>query len=127
MSPTAPRRPCGAQGCPALVDKGERYCPEHKARHDRHRWREQDRHRGKTAERGYGANHRKLRKLVMAEQPLCPMCEAHGILQAGEELDHIDGNPFNLERDNLQALCGYHHKVKTIREQGGFGQPKKEQ
>ena len=128
MSPTAPRKPCAHPTCPALVNRKDRFCPEHKKQDDRRRWREHDRARGTTAERGYGANHQKLRKVIMAEAPLCPKCEAHGILQAGEEMDHIDGNPWNLERENLQMLCGFHHKQKTAREQGaGFGHAKKEQ
>jgi len=123
LTPMAPKKPCNQSGCAALVNRKERFCAAHKAA----RWKEQDKRREKTTARGYGGNHRRLRKLVMAEQPLCPVCQAEGIIKEATEMDHIDGNAHNLERSNLQMLCARHHRIKTNREQGGFGRPKKEQ
>ena len=49
-----PKRPCNWPGCKALCD-GDAYCPEHRRR--------QDERRGTSAERGYDADHRRLRVL----------------------------------------------------------------
>jgi 5-methylcytosine-specific restriction enzyme A len=53
-----PKHPCHSPGCRALCD-GERYCPEH----SRQKQHEQDQRRGTSAERGYDADHRRLRVL----------------------------------------------------------------
>jgi 5-methylcytosine-specific restriction endonuclease McrA len=49
-----PKRPCHWPGCKALCDE-EAYCAEHR--------RQQDERRGTSAERGYDADHRRLRVL----------------------------------------------------------------
>ena len=102
--------------CPALVRGGGGYCPIHK----RDRGKAYDQQRGTSTQRGYGVTHRRLRKIVMAEQPLCPECLKDGKVEPGTEMDHIDGNPMNRARKNLQMLCKRHHSLKTVREQGGF-------
>src|SRR5450432_1855172 len=56
--PSLPKRPCNSPGCKALSE-GERYCPEHK----RQTRRQHDERRGTSAERGYDADHRRLRVL----------------------------------------------------------------
>jgi len=98
------------------VDTGEKRCPECKTA----TYSAQDRDRPSSSTRGYNRNHYRLRKMVMADQPLCLLCEAEGRIVPGVELDHIDGDPWNLERENLQMLCKKHHSVKTVRKQGGF-------
>ena len=74
------------------------------------------------------SNHqwRKLRKQVLAEQPLCVMCQKVGVITAADTVDHIvphkgDVNLF-WSRDNLQALCSSHHSSqKQSEERGGSG------
>src|ERR1700733_10328416 len=56
--PSLPKRPCNSPGCKALCD-GEQYCPEHR----RQTWHQQDEQRGTSTERGYDADHRRLRVL----------------------------------------------------------------
>lgn len=51
-------RRCPASGCPKILTHGERYCPEHS--------RDRERARGTTAERGYGAEHRRKRAAIVA-------------------------------------------------------------
>ena len=114
--PKRPKTPCNQPGCPALVEPGQRFCPEH-LRQERKRY---DRDRGTSAQRGYGANHRKLRKKVLAEEPLCRECLKENKLTPATEMDHSDGNQWNLERSNLQGLCHGCHSRKTVKEQGGF-------
>jgi 5-methylcytosine-specific restriction enzyme A len=54
--PSLPKRPCNSPGCRALCDAGA-YCLEHK----RKTQRQHDERRGTSAERGYDADHRRLR------------------------------------------------------------------
>ena len=119
--PKKPRRPCGAPRCPELVDTG-RYCETHqKAAYKRDNQARKDK-----GERGfYGADWRRLRKMVLNAEPLCRHCQAEGIVTPANEVDHIDGDSTNLSWDNLQPLCKHHHSRKTALEQGAFGRPKK--
>lgn len=77
--------------------------------------------RASPADRGYGAAWRKLRRIVLASEPLCRHCKARGIVTAAREVDHIDGNVRNLKRSNLQPLCKRCHSAKTVRCDGGLG------
>lgn len=71
--------------------------------------------------RGYGARWRKLRKMVLAAQPLCVRCD-----RPAKHVDHIvprsQGGDDSMA--NLQALCATCHNRKTAREDGGFGNRK---
>jgi 5-methylcytosine-specific restriction enzyme A len=59
--PSLPKRPCSYPGgCPNLVEQdagAEARCPEHQ----RKQAQQQQQQRGKTAERGYDAHHKRLR------------------------------------------------------------------
>ncbi len=70
--------------------------------------------------RGYGARWRKLRRLVLARDPIC---RAPGCNQASTEADHIkprrEGGSDGL--DNLQGLCKPCHSSKTAIEDGRWG------
>jgi len=101
---------CLHPGCTTLVEGGR--CAEHKKQHERYR--------GSASSRGYGRRHQKIREVVMREEPLCRECLKIGRVTPGVEMDHIDGNPYNTARINLQMLCKPCHSVKTIRENGGF-------
>lgn len=54
------------------------------------------------------------RKRLFAEQPLCVMCLARGVVRVATERDHIvpiaEGGPD--ERENTQALCSECNQVK---------------
>lgn len=73
-----------------------------------------------TTERGYGWLWQKLRLLVLADEPLCRFCRERGLIVAAEEVDHIDGDSFNNDRDNLRPLCRDCHLQRTARDQA-FG------
>src|SRR5690625_1882804 len=66
-TPRKPPRPCSWPGCPALVSGRGSRCQAH----ERERQRRQDAERGTTAERGYGALHRRWRRLVLLRDPVC--------------------------------------------------------
>lgn len=121
MSPQRPARPCRAPGCPNLVRGPGSYCPEH-AREVQRRY---DAERGSPSRRGYGRNWRRLRAIVLAEQPLCADPDGvHGDEPPlATEVDHIV--PLRAggtnARSNLQALCKSCHSRKTAREDQRWG------
>ena len=78
-------------------------------------------HNNSTA-RGYNRRWRKLRLLVLQEEPLCRLCREIGRTRLAQVVDHIvakrDGG--TDERDNLQPLCARcHDSVKAAEERGG--------
>ena len=75
--------------------------------------------RPSAASRGYGGRWRKLRLIVLAEEPVCRMC---GRVEA-VHVDHIVARAKGGgdERTNLQGLCQRCHSKKTARVDGGFG------
>jgi 5-methylcytosine-specific restriction protein A len=77
-----------------------------------------DDRRGSSASRGYDHRWRKIRLAVLADEPLCRMCHERGRITAAQEVDHIDGNSRNNERDNLRPLCKPCHSGRTARDQG---------
>lgn len=79
--------------------------------------------RKKTAARGYGAQWRRLRAMVLRREPLCRRCTADGRLVGADVVDHV--RPLSQggtnAMDNLQPLCKRCHDNKTSTEDGGFG------
>lgn len=62
---------------------------------------------------------RAIRQQVLAEQPLCPVCEAQGRIEPAVDVDHIDNDSHNNSRENLRGLCKSHHSEKTATEARG--------
>ena len=66
---------------------------------------------------------RRLRRAILAREPLCRTCLAGGDTREAEELDHI--KPLAKRPDlawapsNLQPLCRPCHSAKTAHESGG--------
>lgn len=65
--------------------------------------------------RGYDARWRKLRLIVLNEEPLCRICRENGRVVAAHHVDHITPlvNGGTHDRDNLQPLCVACHNRKT--------------
>jgi 5-methylcytosine-specific restriction protein A len=66
---------------------------------------------------------RAIRAAFLAENPLCVMCEAQGKAAPATICDHIEphkGDRALFWSGPFQALCKYHHDVKTIMEDGGL-------
>lgn len=51
---------------------------------------------------------RKLRALVLSEQPFCELCG-----RPATDVDHADNDPTNNGRDNLASMCHECHSRKT--------------
>ena len=67
---------------------------------------------------------KRVRKLKLAEQPLCEHCEAVGVVRPATDVDHVvsieDGGAA-FDMNNLASLCHSCHSRKTARENRGFG------
>ena len=81
--------------------------------------------RGNSRQRDRGLNTnskrwKAIRAQVLAEQPLCLMCQKLGKIEPAVDVDHIDNDSHNQSRENLQGLCRSHHAAKSFAEsQGG--------
>ena len=65
---------------------------------------------------------KKLRALVLAEEPLCRWCLLRGLYVASTDVDHIKDSRDDYSDDNarvnLAALCHECHSLKTARDMG---------
>lgn len=73
------------------------------------------RHKAKAAERGYGWDWAEFSRRYRAEQPLCELCQANGLVEPAASVHHIDkiedAPERRLDRANLIALCRDCHKL----------------
>lgn len=81
------KRPCPRPNCPALIAKGERACPEHRA--------EYERVRGSKQARGYGIEHQRARRewsVIIAQNGVVPCARCGKPIKRGDPwaLDHND-------------------------------------
>lgn len=64
----------------------------------------------------------RLRAQVLAEQPLCPICEARGLVVPAVHVDHIKDSREDYSddnrRENLVGLCHECHSMKTAQDMG---------
>lgn len=58
----------------------------------------------------------RLRAMVLSENPLCVACDARGRVTAAREVDHVNSDPNDNARTNLQGLCTPCHSRKTAQE-----------
>lgn len=112
---TRPLGPCLARvspPCPRLADAGHGRCSVHQ-RQERTAY---DRRRGTAAQRGYGAEWRKVRAAHLALQPFC---EVSGCGQIASDVHHRERYP-SLGPDHrdytLISYCHRHHSEVTSRQ-----------
>ena len=98
--PRAPRRACRS-GCPNFQP-----CPVHGRR-----WA---RSTVSSARRGYGAEHRALRRQVLDEEPLCRVCRVR-LSTISDHIVPLSRGGLTV-RENLQGLCKECSGSKTGRE-----------
>ena len=60
-----------------------------------------------------GATWQKLRRVVLSEQPLCPLCLARGRYVPSTDVHHVDDDASNNLRSNLVAWCHSCHSKET--------------
>ena len=113
--PRAAPHACSHPGCRTLTT--ERHCEAHRKQHHREI---NARRRGSSTALGYGRQWQKTRLAVLTDEPLCRFCNEQGKTVAATEVDHIDGNSFNNEGENLRPLCKSCHSRRTARDQA-FG------
>ncbi len=74
-------------------------------------------------QRGYDGHWRKVRALVLSEEPLCRPCGQAGRTTEATCVDHA--TPLSKggthHRKNLVPMCQSCHSAKTATEDGGFG------
>ncbi|MEY9097048.1 HNH endonuclease [Paenibacillus sp. RC84] len=109
---------CRKSGCANLTKGG--YCEDHQEEVGAY-----DRDRGTAAQRGYDHKWRLARTGFLRKHPLCIHCRNNGRLNAATVVDHIiphrgDKGLF-WDRANWQPLCASCHSIKTVKEDGGFG------
>ena len=126
--PAAPRRPCLKPGCGVLGNTP--YCFAHTIQ-KKEEVRVKDRYRGSSASRGYTYEWSKASKRYRQANPLCAICEAKGILKLNNCVDHkipVTGpdDPLFWDETNWQGLCTSCHSEKTAKEDGAWGNIKKE-
>lgn len=119
--PSAPKKACSKFGCKEVVERGQRFCSEHKSLYQE----AIDKKRGTAAQRGYGSRWQKARLGFLRNNPLCLHCQAEGVIASATVVDHIIPHKGDMalfwDRDNWQPLCKRHHDIKTATEDGGFG------
>jgi 5-methylcytosine-specific restriction protein A len=120
--PQAAPKPCNHPNCSVLVQRGDRYCDQHRKAKQQH----DDSRRGTSSERGYTGAWQRARAAYLRVHPLCRRCERDGVLKAASVVDHIvphrgDDTLFWDSDGNWQPLCKRCHDIKTAKEDGGFG------
>lgn len=55
----------------------------------------------------------KLRRMVLAEVPLCQYCPP-GVITPATEVDHKNNDPADNSRENLVSTCKPCHSIKTM-------------
>ena len=84
-----------------------------------------------AAQRGYGYRWQQARRSHLAEHPLCEACRDAGRVTEATVVDHRTphkGDPTLFwDRANWCSLCASCHSAKTVRDDGGFGRPVKDE
>ena len=62
----------------------------------------------------------RLRRSVLAEQPLCQYCPP-GVITPATEVDHKNNDPADNSRENLVSTCKPCHSIKTMADM--YGRP----
>lgn len=78
-------------------------------------------HGGKTRQqRGYGAEHDRIRAELMATVVLCEECTRHGRVRVGTIADHVIplAKGGSGDRSNYQLLCGTCAEAKDAADRG---------
>jgi len=61
----------------------------------------------------YSRKWRAIRKVQLATEPLCRICQSVNVTTEATVCDHIDEDSMNNHHTNLQSLCASCHNRKT--------------
>jgi 5-methylcytosine-specific restriction protein A len=75
--------------------------------------------RPSSTQRGYGGAWARLRRMVLARDPICVLCRQAPSTVADHIIPLRRGGANSL--DNLQGCCTRCHNRKTVASDGGFG------
>ncbi len=64
------------------------------------------------------ARWQRLRRLVLADSPLCAHCYQRGLIVPATDVDHVSGDPSDNSQSALQSLCHTCHSRKTAADHG---------
>ena len=115
MSPKRLPTACAWPSCPEVTT--ERFCPKHRKAN----YKEQDRDRPSSSERGYDTRTwGKFRRWYLRRHPLCERCQAQGKTATPSKVVHhvtpLREGGERLDPANCEALCETCH-----RRHHGFG------
>jgi len=130
-------KPCNKVGCRKFTAPNSGYCADHQKKEPRKDYRQYDRERGNSSERGYGANWRKLRLFIIARDPFCMIGEIcdpvdpvtgkrSGRRAPSTDVDHIKPREAGGtdHEENLQGACHACHSWKTATQDSKFAKKK---
>ena len=98
--PKAAPRPCRKPGCPEYQER-DGFCNEH-AKVEQRRY---DKQRGTRKERGYTETWLKVRRMKFSRNPICERCDKKGITEPTRIVHHVNRDPRDNRRENLESLC----------------------
>ena len=114
-------KPCRKVGCTALTRSG--YCEQHTRYYNNH----YDDNRESANKRGYNYKWQKYRAVFLAKNPFCTEHLKENKYVIATVVDHIVPHKGDMvlfwNEKNHQGLCESCHSRKTVREDGGFGNP----
>ena len=114
--PSKPPRPCSFPNCPNLVTGKDSLCPKHRKLASKR----YEKTRETAVQRGYTTRWRKLRKMVLARQPMCLCDECRGENKPADIVHHIDGNAKNNNLDNLLPMNDSCHNKLHVKQGDRF-------
>jgi 5-methylcytosine-specific restriction protein A len=119
--PLRPKTICKHPGCGKLID-APGYCQAHvkQDRVDSYARRKADPLYAQKQRFYASAFWQRLRRMILAAEPLCRFCAENGLVVPAKDVDHIDGNTNNNDASNLRPLCRVCHSTRTARDQS-FG------
>ena len=121
------KKPCAYPGCPELVEPGQVYCKEHRAKINS--WQNKlydEKQRDTKASKFYNSvAWKKLRKLKQSRDPLCEYCLEKNRTRIATEVDHVipikDNWSMRLVFNNLRSTCHRCHMNKTKEDKKKYG------
>ena len=102
--PVRPKKICAFPTCPELTTG--RFCPHHKKKVSA----DYEKTRETATQRGYTHRWQKIRNHKLKSDPLCEIHIQEKRVVPAVLVHHIDKNPKNNKKENLQSLCNRCHE-----------------